>query len=175
MIVSYGADSQKTCCFTGHRKIPVNETEKIKDRLAHVITSLYAKGICNFGAGGALGFDTLAAQAVLKLRDKHPAIKLILVLPCYMQTRRWQPDAIKTYEQIKQAADQVVYTSQEYTRDCMYKRNRYLVDHSSICVCYMTSGKGGTAYTVKYANQHHLPIINLADPIQYSPSCITLY
>ena len=48
------------------------------------------------------------------------------------------------------------------TQGCMYKRNRHLVDHSGICVCYLTKDSGGTAYTVRYARTHGLEIINLA-------------
>ena len=44
----------------------------------------------------------------------------------------------------------------------MFKRNRYMVDHSDICVCYCTSGEGGTAYTVRYAEKKEIPIVNLA-------------
>lgn len=113
--------------------------------------------------GGAIGFDTLAAQTVLKLRKQYPHIKLILVLPCLAQTRGWREDDIKIYEEIKAQADQVVYTSQEYTRGCMHKRNRHLVDHSGICICYLTEDHGGTAYTVKYAGKRQLQIINLAN------------
>lgn len=37
--------------------------------------------VCDFfGAGGALCFDTVAAQTVIRLKDKYPKIRLILVL-----------------------------------------------------------------------------------------------
>lgn len=58
----------KTCCFTGHRKIPPENFEEISRRLETVIIRLIENGCIYFGAGGALGFDTLAAQAVLKLK-----------------------------------------------------------------------------------------------------------
>lgn len=57
----------------------------------------------------------------------------------------------------------VVYTSEEYTRGCMFKRNRHLVDNSSICIAYLTESKGGTAYTVNYAKQKKIQVINLAE------------
>lgn len=109
-----------------------------------------------------MGFDTLAAQTVLKLKETYPQIKLILVLPCLTQTRGWKETDVKEYERIKSLADKVVYTSQEYTRGCMFKRNRHLVDFSSLCIAYLTKDEGGTAYTVKYAKQNGLNIINLA-------------
>lgn len=67
------------------------------------------------------------------------------------------------YEYIKTQADKIVYTSQEYTRGCMHKRNRHLVDNSSVCICYLTEPSGGTAYTVNYALRNGKSVINIAD------------
>lgn len=66
------------------------------------------------------------------------------------------------YERIKAQADKVVYTAQQYTSGCMHRRNRHLVDNSSVCVCYLTKDSGGTAYTVQYAERQELKIINIA-------------
>lgn len=151
----------KTCCFTGHRNLTPQEEKEIDRRLAQTLIRFIQSGVRYFGAGGAIGFDTLAAQTVLKLRKQYPHIKLILVFPCLSQTRGWEDNDIKIYEEIKARADKVVYTSQEYTRGCMHKRNRHLVDHSGICVCYLRSSKGGTAYTVDYAQKNGVPVINL--------------
>ena len=153
---------EKTCCFTGHRKIPPEERAGITDRLERVIVSLYQQGIRAYEAGGALGFDALAARTVLHLRESYPGMKLVLVLPCLTQTRGWNPEDTAEYESIKAQADHVVYTAQQYTRGCMHRRNRYLVDNSGICVCYLTKERGGTAYTVNYAEKHKLEIINIA-------------
>lgn len=51
-----------------------------------IVTLLVSKGFKYFGTGGALGFDTIAAQAVLSVKETHPEVKLILVLPC--ETKR---------------------------------------------------------------------------------------
>ena len=151
-----------TCCFTGHRQLPPEKQAEIAGRLERVIISLYQRGIRYYGAGGALGFDCLAAQTVLRLRESCPGMKLILVLPCLTQTRGWRPEDAAEYERIKAQADKVVYTSQEYTSGCMHKRNRHLVDNSSICVCYLTRDSGGTAYTVNYAIRQGVSVVNLA-------------
>lgn len=120
------------------------------------------QGYRYFGAGGALGFDTLAAQTVLELREQYQEIRLILVLPCYTQTRGWQKKDVVEYERIKCCADKVVFTSEEYSVGCMHKRNRHLVDHSSLCICYLSHPSGGTAYTVQYAERQGLTVVNLA-------------
>ena len=152
----------QTCCFTGHRQLPPGERAEIANRLECVITALYQRGVRYYGAGGALGFDALAAQTVLHLRENCPGMKLILVLPCLTQTRGWRLEDVVEYERIKAQADKVVYTSQQYTPDCWHKRNRHLVDNSGVCVCYLTKSDGGTAYTVKYAERQGLEVINVA-------------
>ena len=152
----------QTCCFTGHRKISLGEQVEITDKLKTVIGDLYQRGVRYYGAGGAIGFDTLASKAVLAMKEKCPGIKLILVLPCLAQTKGWNRRDIEEYESIKSRADKVVYISREYTVGCMYKRNRHLVDNSGVCVCYMNRSSGGTAYTVQYAREQGLEIINIA-------------
>ncbi len=156
---------EKTCCFTGHRNIPANEYEKIQNTLEETIISLIKKGVCYFGAGGALGFDTMAALTILKLKEKYPHIKLILVLPCENQTYKWQQKDIDIYENIKSKCDKYVYTSKYYYNGCMFKRNKHLVDNSKYCICYLIKKTGGTAFTVNYAMSKNLIIYNLADEI----------
>ena len=154
---------EKTVCFTGHRTIPMLKKWKIEKKLKETLEDLIDNGYCYFGAGGALGFDTIAAQTVLGLKKKHPEIKLILVLPCKNQTRGWEEKDVSVYESIMEQADKVVYTQEHYDRGCMFKRNRHLVDNSSVCVAYLTEEKGGTAYTVNYANQKGVKVINIAE------------
>ena len=152
-----------TCCFTGHRVIPSGEKETIRYSLKSAVEKAIQNGYRFFGTGGALGFDTMAAQTVLKLKRQYPHIRLILVLPCITQTTEWKQADIDEYERIKSLADKVVFTSREYTSGCMHKRNRHLVDNSSLCICYLTRLSGGTAYTVRYAESKKINVFNLAD------------
>ena len=146
----------RTACFTGHRTIPFLQKRKIKKRTKQILIEAIEQGYRYFGCGGALGFDTLAAQTVLELKNEYPQIRLILVLPCRDQT-------LAEYERIMKAADKVTYTSEQYYSGCMHKRNRHLVDNSSLCICYLTEQSGGTAYTVNYARSQGLSIINVAE------------
>ena len=142
---------EKTVCFTGHRIIPPEKGTALSAQLQEEVRTLIQSGYRYFGAGGALGFDTIAEQAVLQLRHDFPQIRLILVLPCKDQTRGWSSADVDVYNEILHQADKVVYTAEHYYRGCMFKRNRHLVDNSSVCICYLTSNHGGTAYTVQYA------------------------
>jgi len=153
---------EKTCCFTGHRKIPSDRYELVAKRLKDEVEELIKQGYTYFGAGGALGFDTLAAQTVLELKIKYPYIKLVLVLPCRDQTRGCAKADIEVYEQVKSGCDKFVYTSERYDSGCMFRRNRHLVDNISACICYLPESKGGTAYTVDYAKKAGIRVINIA-------------
>lgn len=152
----------QTCCFTGHRKIPLDQLESVTQRLRDAVIATIKDGYLYFCAGGALGFDTLAAQTILDLKKDYPQIKLILVLPCKTQARGWKQKDIEEYNRIMKAADKVVYTSQDCYNGCMHKRNRHLVDNSSLCICYLNSNTGGTAYTVDYAKSVGCRVSNIA-------------
>ena len=54
-----------------------------------------------------MGYDTIAAQAVLSVKETHPEVKLILVLPCENQTKYWKQQDIDVYNDIKLRADNV--------------------------------------------------------------------
>ena len=151
----------RTCCLTGHREIPPEGIPVITKALEDLLTFYIEQGYIYFGTGGAVGFDTIAAKTVLRLKQQYPEIKLILVLPCKEQTLYWSQHEIAEYEHIKQSADKIIYTSEHYYNGCMQKRNRHLVDNSSLCICYLTKPYGGTAYTVKYAQKRKLRVCNV--------------
>lgn len=155
----------KSACFTGHREISENP-KKLAARLYAVLEKLVLEdGVTDFYAGGATGFDTIAAQNVLKLRSNNPDLKLHLVLPCSNeeQTRNWTPTQKYDFKIILQRADSVEYTSEHYYRGCMGKRNARLVENAAdYCICYLDpEHKSGTAQTVEMARKKGLTVINL--------------
>ncbi len=152
-----------TVCFSGHRELPKNRLANIADKLKMKIEALIKSGYYCFESGGALGFDILAAQIVLKLKKKYPHINLILILPCKQQTKYWDKSDIIIYDNVKKRADKIIYTSDVYYNGCMHKRNRALVDTANVCLCYLEKNSGGTFYTVKYAESKGLRIINIAE------------
>jgi len=155
--------NQQTACFTGHRFLPRDQLPIITQKLEATISELYSAGIVLYEIGGALGFDTLAGFTVLEMKKKYPEIKLIMVLPCRNQDIKWrQPDRDK-YRKLLDRADKTVCLQDNYDDDCMLRRNRYLVDNSSVCIAYLTQRRGGTLYTVNYAKKNGKRIINLAD------------
>ena len=155
-------DKSKVACFSGQRRLPQN-CEELRAKLKKEIIGLIERGVVFFGAGGALGFDMLAEETVIELKAEYPHIRLVLVLPCPpdQQTLKWNADQRQRYYEILERADKVKVLSTQYTDDCMYARNRRLVENSAYLICYLREQRGGTAYTVDYADRQGIQIIRL--------------
>ncbi|MBQ9116446.1 MAG: DUF1273 family protein [Clostridia bacterium] len=154
-----------TCCFSGHRKL--DPTPVLYSKLREAIIRAYKLGYRNFCAGGALGFDTVAALTVLALkRSSFPDISLKLILPYRNQHESWSEHNKKILETVLSEADIIDYVSEEYFKGCMFVRNRRLIESSSYCICYLENPESGTAFTVKLAQKNGLSVVNLANSIK---------
>ena len=105
-------------------------------------------------AGGAIGFDAIAAQSILNLKSNYTELKFILAIPCKDKSVKWSDKDKYIYEDIKRRADKVIYTSKKYEKNCMLKRNQFMVDNSNFIISAWDGRKiGGTYYTVNYAKK----------------------
>ncbi len=150
----------KTCSFTGHRPNRFSfgydeehpDCFKLKLLLEQEVLKLIKRGWTRFLCGMALGSDIFSAEIVLDLKRQGFEIELVCVIPCKGQADNWNDQYKKRYKNILKRANEIKYISNEYTNDCMHKRNRYLVDTADIILAvYDGETKGGTAYTVSYA------------------------
>ncbi len=153
--------SEITCCFTGHRVLPEEKIEQIKERLDREVDILAAQGVTNFISGGALGFDQMAASVIIAKKHAGKNVRLLFALPCKNQDKYWSPDQRRYYRRLLVEADEIVNVSENYTDGCMEKRNRYMVDRSAFCICACSFWRSGTGQTVRYAKQNGLTIINV--------------
>ncbi len=149
------------CCFTGHRKIGDAHMRQMPQVLDRVLERLIQRNITVFRTGGAIGFDTLAALKVLEKKQRYPHVRLQLYLPCRDQTNGWNEVNRRAYEYILSRADEVICLHERYVSGCMLERNRSMVRGSHCCVGYCTSEQGGSAYTLRYAREQGLRVINL--------------
>ena len=69
--------------------------------------------------------------------------------PEKMPFRTNDPDAVRVF-------------ASNYFSGCFSVRNRFMVDSSSLLICYFDGQAGGTAQTVHYAQGSGLHIINLS-------------
>ncbi len=154
-----------TCCFTGHRFVPTEKISELKKALQTAITELAEMGISTFVSGGALGFDTLAAQSVLELKNYYPSLRLVMILPCRDQHIKWKADDRCLYEEILKVADDIIFLNDRYVTGCMHQRNRVMVSQSGYCIAYFDGKPGGTAHTVGIAGEQGLVVNNIYNKI----------
>lgn len=156
---------QMTCCFTGHRDLPSEKKREIAERTAAAIRALITdRGVRYFGVGGAVGYDTLAAEVLFKLKEtEYPHIKVILVYPFEEFTDRWTAEQQAAYERLLPKYDKVVCACSRPSREAYLARDRHLVNGSAYCIAYCTRNTGGTAYTVRYAHQQGATVQNIAE------------
>ncbi|MBR4424841.1 MAG: DUF1273 family protein [Oscillospiraceae bacterium] len=171
---------RKVCAITGHRpqKLPWRREETdmrcaaLKAALRNKLEALSGEGYCDFLSGMAEGVDTWAAELVLELRDKNPALKLHCILPCREQADKWSASARERYRKILDRADSVVYVNRSSGKTCMLERDRFLVDHAELLLAvYNGEPRGGTAATLRYARRGGKTVVVL--PVEGSKhSCV---
>lgn len=151
----------RTCCFTGHRVIKKEYLQTIRIQTEQCIKELIAEGVLNYICGGAIGFDTLCGELIIECKKNNPDISLTLALPCKNQSKFFNDDDKKKYNFILANANCIIYTSDNYFRGCMHKRNRYMVDNSAFLIAYCQKSNGGSFYTRNYAIKQGLSVVDI--------------
>ena len=153
-----------TCCFSGHRNIRGADIPDVMNRTEEYIRTLIDKGVTFFAVGGALGYDTLAAELLFRLRSTElPQIKVCLLYPFDGFTNCWNEADRTRYARMLPQYDKVVRVSNKASREAYLLRDRVLVGHSAYCICYCARNTGGTAYTVRYALKQGIKVLNVAE------------
>ena len=152
---------KQSVSFTGHRHISADPkilSSKIEDK----IIDTYNQGMRFFYVGGAIGFDTLAAEAVLSVKKQYTDIVLVVVVPFEGQDSLFSMSAKEQYAKILVQADDVITLSNHYFKSCYLHRNDFLISHSSLLISYWDEkSTGGTSYTVRQALKKKILVHNL--------------
>lgn len=157
----------KVCCCTGNRPKKFPFTYGLKSlQFDEYLLSLQNKielavtehSVNHFISGMAAGVDLDFAELVINFRNTvYPDITLECAVPCPNQTVKWTNKDKLRYERVISNADTVTLVSKNYDRDCMYRRNRYMVDKSQMLIAvYNGVEQGGAWYTIKYARKKNL-------------------
>lgn len=160
---------EKTCCFTGHRpeKLPWRDNERdprcldLKFRLARAVEDAYRRGKRHFMCGMALGADFYFCDAVLALRERRGDVTLEACIPCEEQPNRWREGDRQRYFDLIAQCDMETMIQKHYDKGCMLRRNRYMVDRSSMLLAAFDGMLGGTMYTIQYAMKRKLKVVLL--------------
>lgn len=158
-----------TCCFTGHRpeKLPWGDREDdpgcaaLKQKIFDALESAYGEGMRHFICGMARGCDFYFAEAVIALREKYKDVTLEAAIPCRTQTNGWPEADRLRWRRILSQCDFETLVQEEYTRGCMLRRNRYMVDHSALVIAVYDGAGGGTRRTLEYALRQKVPFVDI--------------
>ena len=134
----------KSCFFIGHREAD----ERLLPRLELVIDRLIKEeNVRYFYVGGYGGFDRLAAAAVRRMKQKHPDITLMLVLPYHPAERPTEaPEGFDgTYH-----PEGLERTPRRYS---IVRANRIMVDSCDWLVCYVRHGVSNSRKLLEYAQR----------------------
>ncbi len=146
-----------TCALTGHRVLAADFSF---ERLRVALRALAEGGTRTFLCGMALGFDIACAEEVLALRPQLD-VRLVACIPCADQSAHYPRARREQYERILAACDERVVLHEHYCDGCMFERNRYMVDRCDRLLAYLTGTRGGTYYTVRYAQKKGKPVLFL--------------
>lgn len=161
-------DRSVSCAFTGHRPgaLPWGTDERdsrcveLKARLAALLRQAYHEGSRHFICGMARGADFYFCEGVIALRQTFPDIVLEAAVPFAAQSRRWNREDQARYRELLAQCDLETLIQQLHSPNCMYRRNRYMVDHASrlIAVYNGQPSASGTLNTIQYAMRQGLQV-----------------
>ena len=138
------------CTFFGHRECYGLNI----DTLRKAIESVIEKGVDTFYVGNQVGFDAAVYNCLIDIRKTTPYINISVVL-AYMPS--------------------LVHTEDSYMKDSIYpeelegciprfaieKRNKWMLDRSDHCICFVNHAWGGAYKFALLAKRKGLSVISL--------------
>lgn len=150
---------QHRCCITGHRMQKLNKSEDaIRRDLERAILLAIAGGYTTFISGMAYGVDIIAGEVVLSLKETHPELKLIAVIPFQGIETRWKEHWISRYYSLLYHADHVKVICDGYHPEAYQMRNKWMIDHASRVIAVFNGEPSGTKKTIAYALKKAIPV-----------------
>jgi len=171
-------DPIRSVSFSGHRpdRLPgqgepdAPEAQKLIKVLRGQIEDAILRGKDTFINGLMAGWDVLAAEQVIALKERCPHIRLVTVAPfssgLFSRERCWTPDWVERAKGACRQSDIGMSLSECYRAGIYYERDRVMVDHSGELLCYWDGALSGTQYTVQYASGRGLIVCNLFQRFQ---------
>lgn len=150
---------QYTACFSGHRPekllVPWDEThpfiQELIRQLERSILHAVERQYTHFITGMARGVDILAGEAVLRLKEQHPQLRLSASHSLQNAVLLWSDYWKQRYYSLLLHSDSSIVLSESYYNGCLPARNNYMLGRSSLLICVSSGETGGTQQTLKRA------------------------
>ena len=151
-------------CFTGHRELPDPLSAEYRRLIRETDQALmreYEAGAREFYTGGASGFDQIAGELVMHLKQKDADVHLHILLPYTDYAGKMTRAEHTRRDKLLAEADEVTPLFAHYYRGCFLQRDRALVDRADVCIAYLRKAPSGTAWTVSFARQKGIRVVLL--------------
>ena len=142
----------KVCFFIGHRDTP----DRVCPALEQAVEQLITQGVTDFYVGNHGSFDRMAARAVIAAKQLHPQVRLTMLLAYHPGER---PVTLPP------GFDGSLYPPGMESvprRFAIPRANRWMVEHASRLIAIFDGSPGGTAHTVRLAENQGLDICFLS-------------
>lgn len=146
-----------TCFFIGHRDTPDKVLPLLEEEVERHIT---AYGVRDFVVGRYGNFDALAAHAVVCAKERHPGIRLTMLLPYHPAERPVS---------LPKGFDDTFYPpgmERVPRRVAIVRANQYMVEHSTYLIAYVSHPSSGSREVLEEAlrrqRRGRIHVINLA-------------
>ena len=116
----------------------------------------------NIYCGMALGFDSIVAEAIIELKKEGFNVNFIVCIPFEGQSNAWPDKSKKRYEEYLQYADNSIILNKEYTKSCMFERNKLMIDNADILIAFTDTIDGGTGHAIKLAKSKGIKVYTIS-------------
>lgn len=144
--------------FFGHRDVMV--TGSLEHKLEEVVQHLILDGYREFWCCDQGNFDWVSRIVMRRMKKRYPDISLCCL--CAYNPNRYsklkQDFWFEDFDFIYPA--EAAYGPQKFA---ILRRNKYIVEHADVFVCYVTRQSGGAYRALNLARQKGKRIFNLAE------------
>ncbi|RFZ77830.1 DUF1273 family protein [Lacrimispora amygdalina] len=153
----------KGVCITGHRNIPKEKIDYVREQLRWEIGQAIEDGFTLFLCGMADGADLEFGAIVAEEKMEHPHLFLEAAIPYANRLKSKNP----LFGQVLAQCNGIKVISKEYNPNCYFARNRYLVQNSQrVIAVFDGRERSGTAQTIRIASaeKRDIRIIDISLP-----------
>lgn len=144
--------------------------KKLMDIFMEILIPLIEQGYNVFLSGMATGSDLIFAKTILELKKQYDHLILEAIIPFKSQESSYNISDKNDYSYILSSCNIVRVLQNNYSKDCFFKRNKYLINSSNILISVTNDTKlfkSGTTQTIGLAKKKDILVINI-DPYNFT-------
>lgn len=118
-----------------------------------------ASGFTTYITGMARGTDLVAAEIVLRLRERDDRLKLICALPHPGFGQHWGGGWSERSQRVLARVDLTRTICPSFSYAAYQARNEWMVRHSGLVIAVFNGERGGTKNTLDFAQKSGVPCV----------------